>query len=203
MLKKSLANYVFSLFLAVTAFFSFEISAQQPVTFVAPPDLTVISHSWRITRNLPPVVEPPDPEDYQRAVQKNIEDNQTRAEKGLPPVSPPKQKPRNLRRASKENVYIYETRVKNTGNKKIKAVAWEYVFSDPETKRELGRKRFVSRLKINPGEEKMLREESRFPPSEVALVTQADAALTDQYSGRVVIRAIGYTDGTREDFEDK
>src|SRR5687768_13398964 len=112
MLKKSLANYAFSLFLAVTAFFSFEIYAQQPITSAAPPDLTVISQSWRITRNIPPVVEPADPEEYQRAVQKNVEDNQTRAGKGLPPIPPPSQKPRRLRGASKENVYIYETRVK-------------------------------------------------------------------------------------------
>ncbi|HYG81557.1 MAG TPA: hypothetical protein VD861_14270 [Pyrinomonadaceae bacterium] len=52
--------------------------------------------------------------------------------------------------------YTARATVKNTGTKAIKAVSWDYVFTDGKERRELKRYRFQSKRQIPPGETQTL-----------------------------------------------
>jgi len=41
-------------------------------------------------------------------------------------------------------VFVYSLRIRNTSNKVIEGVAWDYVFMDPRNSNEVGRRQFVS-----------------------------------------------------------
>jgi hypothetical protein len=90
--------------------------------------------------------------------------------------------------------------LKNTGDKKIKAITWEYVFFDPETRRQLSSKQFISKVKIHPGKEKTLGEKSVVPPAYIVGASAAGGSLSEHYFEQVMIRSIVYTDGSVRSF---
>ena len=47
-------------------------------------------------------------------------------------------------------VYVYSMRIKNVGSKVIAGVAWDYVFVEPDNKKEIGRHQFLSFETIRP-----------------------------------------------------
>jgi len=63
--------------------------------------------------------------------------------------------------------YIYRVKLRNNGNKVITALAWDYVFVDPETSVELDRHSFFSETKLSPGKTTSLIAVSLRPPSRV------------------------------------
>ncbi|HEX8264986.1 MAG TPA: hypothetical protein VF596_06140 [Pyrinomonadaceae bacterium] len=192
---KVACSYALFLFLTVSVFFIPEIFAQHTTDSQTPPELVITSKSWRLTQ-IPPLVNPEeleaDPQEYQRSVVQNIQDNKRRAARGLPNEREPLSNSRLIIPMDKRNLYIYEVRLKNISEKTIRAVTWEYVFSEPGTKRELGRKRFVSKVKIRPGEEKKISEKLASPPSYLVGAKVADSGLNDQYSEEILIRSIEY-----------
>lgn len=89
-------------------------------------------------------------------------------------------------------IYIYKIKVKNEGKKAIKALVWEYVFLEPETGREVGRRRFLSKTKIALGKTKELTMRSPSPPTGSINAANIKKNPQNQYSEQIVIRAIQY-----------
>lgn len=202
-MKKLACSYAFSLFLILFGFFATEVFAQQPAGSTGAPNLTVISKSWRATqatrRRQGARSEPPKANTMEDQVKilKNIQDNEERARRGLPPERAPSHSPPELIvRTSKYNLYIYEVNMKNTGNKKIRSVTWDYVAFERGTNREMGRRNFVSKVNIRAGEEKKVTEKSTSPPAYIVGAAVVVNDPSDQYIEEVIIRSIEYADGS-------
>jgi len=197
MIKIQVSKFIFFLTLTLTVFFVPEVTGQQPVSSPTKLDLIVINKKWHITRgSLTSAAVTTNPEDYQREVLQNMRDNIIRAERGIPPervANPPQ---RRLISAIKRNYYTYELEVRNTSDKKIKEITWEYIFFDPVTRLELGRKRFVSKVKIPLGKEKKLIGKSVSPPTNIVGATSVGDTPPNQYLEQILIRRIEYTNGS-------
>jgi hypothetical protein len=61
--------------------------------------------------------------------------------------------------------YYYQAEFTNVNGPKIKGIIWEYVFSDPGTKQEIGRQKFISRASIKKGKTNTLVGFKISPPS--------------------------------------
>jgi hypothetical protein len=93
--------------------------------------------------------------------------------------------------------YSYSIKVSNAGAKKVRSMAWDYVFSDPVTRNELKRHSFSSFEQVSVGETKWIRLEHspRNPPQMVTL----EGLKKDQrspFDERIEIKCLLYTDGT-------
>lgn len=96
----------------------------------------------------------------------------------------------------KPEEFVYQARYRNESQKTIKAITWDYVFTDPESGKELARHRFFNEIKIKPGQTKTLDNRSTLPPTlviDVGMLTKNDS---ETYGERILIRKILYTDGT-------
>lgn len=169
----------------------------------AKPEVTVIQQKWRIDVRNPALEKDPiramnerAEEEWQRRAADRM--NEDRVKAGMPPVPPPVRRlPAADTRARGLSVtYVYEVKVSNTGAKRIRTLTWEYVFFEPGTKREVGRRRFVSKVSIGPGGTRNVVARSASSPTGTIDATQADKKPRDQYSEQVVIRRVGYADGS-------
>lgn len=166
------------------------------------PDVTIIQQKWRmeaynpaLDKDLLETVNKREEEDRRR---REIEkQNEIRTQRGMPNVVPPMRAPST--ETGKRGIsvqYIYEVKVRNTGEKEIHALTWEYVFFEPDTKLEAGRRQFVSKVSINPGKTRNLVMRSTSPPTDTIDAAKAGKKLRDQYLEQVVIRSIEYSDGS-------
>jgi hypothetical protein len=121
-----------------------------------------------------------------------------RADQGLPPEPRPALIPTELERNSHTTsaVYIYRAKVKNTGGKTVRKITWDYVFFDAETKQEVGRRQFVSEVKIGAGKTGDLLARSVSPPTGSVNVAPAGATGRANYSEEVIIKSIEFVDGS-------
>ena len=171
-----------------------------------PPGLTVLEKNWsRRVRN--PLLEQ-DPMrasterlDLERALKENQRENSVRANLGLPPLPPPTRgrssSPETDVFAGRPFVeYIYRAKVVNTGSKAIRKLSWDYVFSDPDTQKEVGRRRHENKVNIRPGKTASLSVRSVSPPTGTINANQVGKKPKEQYSEQVVIQRIEYADGT-------
>lgn len=92
--------------------------------------------------------------------------------------------------------YQYKASVKNSGVKIIRAVSWEYIFTDPGSGDELARHRFHTRKKIRPGQVKELAEFELSSPTKVVSAAGLEKSVAEPFSERVVITRVEYSDGT-------
>lgn len=106
----------------------------------------------------------------------------------IPPPRPQQRPPRQSPIVS-DTRYVYEATVRNAGDKVIRAMRWDYVFTDPETKEEVDRRRFYSTVTINPNQEKKLEGYTRSAPLEIV---SANALRAEQ----VVVECITLSDGS-------
>jgi hypothetical protein len=90
--------------------------------------------------------------------------------------------------------YFYELKIKNTGEREIRVVTWDYIFFEPKTKREVGRRRFISDTDINPGKIKNLIVRTAIPPTNTVNAGKAAKKAREQYEEQVVIYSIEYGD---------
>lgn len=102
-----------------------------------------------------------------------------------PSRSPAPNQPRTLQGTR----YLYEAKVKNIGDRIIRAMRWDYVFTDPDTKEEIDRRRFYSSVTIQPNHEKTLEGYTRSAP--VGMVSARPLS-----NERVIIECITLSDGT-------
>ena len=93
-------------------------------------------------------------------------------------------------------VFVYKATVKNSGNKVIKAIDWDYIFFDRANGTELGRQQFTSEEKIAPGKAKELVVTIRKPPTQTISLTALNKNEGGSLDGRVIIVRIDYADGT-------
>ena len=92
-------------------------------------------------------------------------------------------------RRSQSTRYAYEIKVRNTGDKVIRAIRWDYVFFEPETRVELGRRRFYSPVSLRPKQERKLEGITRYAPTPIV---SAKGLQTE----RVVIQCVILSDGS-------
>lgn len=165
------------------------------------PDVMVLDKKWTMEVRILATEKDPfqankdrlQEESEQRA---RAEENENRIRQGqnaLPPaVHQPKVDPGRKRLVT----YIYEAKLRNTGLKKIRTVIWEFVFREPGTTEEVGRRRFVSRVSLEPGGTRHVVIRTPLPPTRNVDATKAGMKPSDQYFGQVVITNVLYSDGS-------
>jgi hypothetical protein len=92
--------------------------------------------------------------------------------------------------------FLYRASVKNTGEKTIKLIDWDYVILSNDTQVEIGRLQFTTEQKIGPGKSKELNAMSRKPPAPTVSIYALDKNERQGLDGQVVLVRIEYTDHT-------
>jgi hypothetical protein len=164
--------------------------------------IAVIQMKWRYKLNIPALNEDPlransEHSQAERDMKDTIRLNGIRGRQGLPLEAPParmRAPEKGDRRPS--TIYTYEAKVRNNGAKAIRALVWEYVFFEPGTEQEVGRRRFVSKTNIRPGNAASLTARSVIPPTGAIDVAKVDKKTRDLYLERVVIQSVEYVDGS-------
>jgi hypothetical protein len=180
------------------------VSAQAISNTSKAPGVEVLEKDWRRQVRNPLLEEDPlrvntEQMELERARQQNQRDNAIRSSMGLPPLPPPTRAPGAATPPTDRRItvrYIYRAKVSNTGSKAIRKLVWEYVFFDPNTQKEIGRRRYESKVNIRPGKSSSMVETSISPPTGTIDATQTGKELKSQYSEQVVIQRIEYADGT-------
>jgi len=167
-----------------------------------PPDVTVLQNKWRIEKYNPALDKDPMAPNKERQREEleqkeTARENENRARQGEPALAPA------VRQRAPENVvgrlkvqYVYEIKVKNTGQKEIRTITWEYVFFELGTKQEVGRLQGVSQANMKPGSTKQLVIHTTASPTGTIDASKAGKKPSEQYSEQVVIRSIEYADGS-------
>ena len=205
-------NRVPVLALLILMFLPAAVVAQTTSHEVDAPGVVVIKKSWhRDVRNRAldedPLRLPEQIGRLQQAQKDAIYENGLRARANLPPIPIPHGAPRDVRdgalpdrlpvRSSRPGaVHRYEAKIRNTGPKTIRSLAWEYVLSDPDTKQELGRHLFSSRKNIRPGKSQTLVGHTTRRPAPVIRVVRVGNTSPPHYTEQVVIQSITYDDGS-------
>jgi hypothetical protein len=183
-------------------FFFFFAAAAQTETKLSPPDVIVVKKQWYKEVNNPAFEKSPfaGAEEMQRlsrdrrAVRR---ENARRVQRGLPalrtPTSAQQAEPENDR---SPDIYTYKLRVTNSGGKQIKSLVWDYVFYAAGTENEVGRIQFEYDIKIDSGKTKDLSISTEIAPSKTIDVKATGKKLRDQYSERIIIQSIEYSDGS-------
>jgi len=177
-------------------------SAQALSKLSAGPGVMVIQKQWRIdVRNFAVEKDPfgPNKQRQQEVIQQreDARENERRILDGVPTLPPRIRVPAPETRGHGLSVtYIYEVKFRNTGVKGIRTLTWEYVFFEPGTEREVGRRRFISKVSIGPGRTRNLVVRRATPPTGTIDATQAGKRSRDQYSEQVVIQSVRYADGS-------
>lgn len=121
--------------------------------------------------------------------------NEKLKEQGMPTIPPPNRKPATRPRGISV-AYIYEAKIRNTGEKEIRKLTWDYVFFDPDTQREVGRQRFESEVRIGPGKTRNVVVRSSSSPTGTIDAAKAEKKPRNLYSEQVIVQSIGYADGS-------
>jgi hypothetical protein len=176
--------------------------AQDLSTATDAPGIVVLEKKWRSEVRNPALEEDPlkvneEQREQERAARQNQADNVIRARLGLPALPPPLPRPSTRPAMGKPTVeYVYQAKIKNTGTKAISRLVWEYVFFDPATQREVGRRRYESKVKIRPGKTESLTARSSSPPTGTVDAAQAGKKMKELYTEKVLIERIEYADGS-------
>ena len=93
-------------------------------------------------------------------------------------------------------VFVYKATIKNSGDKVIKSVDWDYVFLERGSENEIGRQQFTSVEKISPGKTKELVVTITKPPTKTISLTALNNNERGTLDGRVILVRIDYADGT-------
>ena len=144
-------------------------SAQTPATTAvpattmtappAPSDLVVLQKKWQTyVRNPALDADPFDANDNfetARQEQRVNEIRNTIRARGNEAREPPPVTNNKIGNPDSKQIvtYVYRAKVKNTGSKTIRVIDWSYTFLDPETRQELGRHLYTTKVKIRPGQD--------------------------------------------------
>lgn len=93
-------------------------------------------------------------------------------------------------------VFLYKLTIKNTSDKTIKLIDWDYVFFSANTQSEAGRIQFTSEEKIAPGKNKEIQAMASKPPARTISVYALDKNERQGLDGQIVIMRVEYSDGT-------
>ena len=108
----------------------------------AKPNVVVLQKKWRIEIRNAALDEDQfkiqkEREQEERARKDSERQNETRAKQGMSTISPPASKPATRARGISVT-YIYEVKIRNTGEKQIRTLTWDYGFFDPDTNKRWG-----------------------------------------------------------------
>ena len=92
--------------------------------------------------------------------------------------------------------FHYKISVRNTGQRAIREIDWDYVFTDAATGEVLGRREFTGVEKISPGKEKELDFLTVSPPAQRISVQSLSKKEREGLTEQVVVVRILYDDGT-------
>ncbi|CAN5723831.1 hypothetical protein BH20ACI3_BH20ACI3_12430 [soil metagenome] len=92
--------------------------------------------------------------------------------------------------------FLYRSSVKNTSERTIKEIDWDYVFLDAATGEELGRRQFTSIQTIAPGKSRELSVMLSAPPTKRISVYALDNKERIGFGEQVVIVRVKYSDGS-------
>ena len=182
--------------------------AQNPTSSQDPPDVTVVKFSWskeRIGWERDPfggAVESYDEMRVRTRNEKRIED----AKRGNNSAEIDRLKrdaradaaiiERQRQKAPPRYVFLYKVAVKNNSAKTIKAIDWDYIFFDPDTKNEIGRHQFTSEEKIGSDKNKELDVLFPLPPTKTISVYELNKKERTGINEQVVLMRIQYSDGS-------
>ena len=95
-------------------------------------------------------------------------------------------------------VYVYSMHVKNVGGKTIDGVAWDYVFIDATSNKEVGRHQFLSFETLKDQKETTFSSQLRSPQVRVVQTTNGNNGSKEspKYTGRAIIQCVLYSDET-------
>ena len=183
--------------------FSFAVcvTAQTPSNKTTPPDLTVLGKKWGIDVRNPALEKDPveamqdrDLQERQRIAQQRTD--QILSDRGMPAQTSTVPASRETTRTGITVLYVYEVKLRNTGAQGIRKVTWEYVFFEPGTETELGRRRFISKVNLSPGGTTNVVVRAAVSPTGTVDARKAGKKPKDMYSEQIVIQRIEYADGT-------
>ena len=92
--------------------------------------------------------------------------------------------------------FLYKASVRNDGPRVIKSVDWDYVFTDAASGEELGRLRFTSDAKIEPGKTRTLDVFTPLAPTKTVSVDALNSREREGLRERVSLVRVMYADGT-------
>lgn len=182
--------------------FASSVSAQAPADQSAGSNVTVIQKKWRRDVRNPQLDRDPveDMNERDRAERQRIATQRTNdilGERGMPGATTHvPDAAREARSSGVQVTYVYELKLTNTAEKAIRTLIWEYVFFEPGTETEVGRRRFVSKVTIGPGKTTNLVVRSLAPPASTIAASQAGKKPREQYSEQIVIQSVQYDDGS-------
>jgi hypothetical protein len=175
--------------------------SQSPLPAAEAPGVEVVKKDWRFEVRNPALDESPFIAIEERLqeesdIRETAAENERRRKLGVRPIKKPERPPAERKDRPARAAYIYEIKVKNTGDKPISSLTLEYVFFEPGTTREVGRRQFTGKEQISPGKSKTLVFRSASPPT--GSINANDAGKKDdrKYTEQVVVRSIQYSDGT-------
>ena len=110
----------------------------------------------------------------------------------------PDENPRNSEgdEAVKRYEFVYQVRIRNSGQKAIKGIVWDYVFTEPNSENELARHTFSNDIKLLPGKTKSVTATSVKPPTRVISVRMLFSGDDGSYGEHVEVKRILYADGS-------
>jgi hypothetical protein len=182
---------VFVMFLLVSC-----AAAQALSESASTPDVTVLQKKWRMDVHKDPYYDQHDREQEERARRNWEIQNEKLREQGMPTKGRPESPSTTKARSGLSVTYIYEVKVRNTGEKDVRTLSWDYVFSDPSTKQELGRQRFLIDVKLGHGKTRNVVVRAFSFPTGTIDAAKAGKKSRDMYSEQVIIQSISYADGS-------
>lgn len=195
------ARFLSLLFLAFHAL-GLPVIAQAVSNQSAKSNVTVVEKKWRVDRRNPALDQDPveamnerDRAERQRKATERT--NEILAERGMP--APTTQVPDSVRETGSRGIqvtYVYELKLTNTAPKAIRTLTWEYVFFEPGTEVEVGRRRFVSKVNVGPRKTTNVVVRSGLPPTSTVDARRAGKKPREQYSEQIVIQSVEYDDGS-------
>ncbi len=189
-------------------------SAQTPSTPSIPPDIKILHQKWRLDIRNPALDEDPfkastEFQDALRTQRANDMQNPIRVKGSQPRETPPPRPNKNhsddpnpsatytpSAAYTPSAIYTYTAEIKNTGVKATHEVEWGYVFIDPDTQIELGSHHQLSKIKIRPGQNKILMGHSTSPPTNTISARNAGKELSKRILEQIVIYRVEYDDGS-------
>jgi len=171
--------------------------AQSPVKSSDAPDVVVTRISWQKQIYNPALLEDPmlvgaqqSQMQREQRLARDVPLRETPAPKASPLFGIPSSKKQGGVR------YVYRARIRNTGDKTIREIGWEYLLSDPTTELEVGRHLHSMKINLPAGKTKELIARSNRPPAGILLASNDSAEAHAKYSERVIINRIRYADGS-------
>ena len=176
-------------------------SAQTVSNKSAEPEVTVIQQKWRMEVRNPALEKDPvlDMQERDRAEQRRRDTERTNeiiAERGMPSPTSTVPGARDTKQTGITVLYVYEVKLRNNGTKGIRKLMWDYVFFEPGTETELGRRRFISKVNINSGATSNVVVRAAAAPTATVDARRAGKKPQDQYSEKIVLQRVEYDDGS-------